>query len=257
MTPHRTGHAEIDQQHEILEGTVAQLAAFCSEAEDDPDAVCEACGSEKRQHCAAELASITRELLSFLIGHATYEEKMMELLPATPTCLAHVKGHKAAHAEIARQLKKASIQIGKDNPRTASRLIWRVISDWLGDHIALFDRRMVGLGTSAAPEIDFDGELVLMLDQHVFPNRPTRAKDSSRTEMTLQKKKLEMRGRLESLSPAQRAVFWLVVSGKKNREIGEELGITVNTVKTHRTAIFQKMDVASVLDLVRKADLLR
>jgi DNA-binding CsgD family transcriptional regulator len=70
-------------------------------------------------------------------------------------------------------------------------------------------------------------------------------------------KKLEVRGRFESLSPAQRRVFWLVFGGKTNREIGNELGISVNTIKTHRAAIFQKMDVKSLLELVKKADLLR
>jgi len=119
------------------------------------------------------------------------------------------------------------------------------------------DCRLVGLGNSTEPKIDFDGELVAMLDQHVFPNRPTMAKISSGTNLGLQRKKLEVRGRFESLSPNQRAVFWLVVSGKKNRDIAGELGITVNTVKTHRAAVFQKMEVGSALELVKKADVLR
>jgi len=52
-------------------------------------------------------------------------------------------------------------------------------------------------------------------------------------------------------------VFWLVVGGRTNREIAESLRVTVNTVKTHRAAVFQKMDVKSVLELVKKADILR
>jgi DNA-binding NarL/FixJ family response regulator len=132
-----------------------------------------------------------------------------------------------------------------------------VVGNWLGDHSTLFDTRLVRLGKADLPKIDFDSELVTMLDQHVFPNRPTRSKLSSNSSAAFRVKKLEVRGRFESLSPAQRRVFWLVFGGKTNREIGNELGISVNTIKTHRAAIFQKMDVKSLLELVKKADLLR
>lgn len=257
MTPHQTGHAEIDQQHAILESMVGQLSVFCSEADLDQDAKCDNCSSVKRQRCTSTLSSITSELTAFLIGHATYEERMMGLLPDTPSCQAHIHAHKAAHEGILKQLKKLSTQISKEHPRTASSLMWRVIRDWLGDHVALFDSRLVGLGKSVAPEVDFDGELVAMLDLHVFPNRPTMAKSSSASALALQKKKLEVRGRFESLSAAQRSVFWLVVSGKKSREIAEVLGVTVNTIKSHRAAIFHKMEVGTVLELVKKADVLR
>ncbi len=257
MTIHQTGHAEIDQQHAILESMVSQLLVFCLEGDLGSDAVCDKCSSLQRHRCTSSLASTTSELTACLIAHATYEERMMELLPGTPSCQAHIKAHKAAHEGISKQLKKLSAQVINESPRTASTLMWRVIRDWLGDHAALFDCRLIGLGKSAAPEIDFDGELVAMLDQLVFPNRPTMAKASSGTALALQRKKMEVRGRFESLSTAQCTVFWLVVSGKKNREIAETLGVTVNTIKTHRAAIFQKMEVGSVVELVKKADILR
>jgi len=257
MPPHQTGHAEIDQQHAILDSMVGQLSAFCSEADIDPDAACDTCSSIKSQRCTTSLASITSELTAFLIGHATYEERMMELLPDIPNCQAHINAHKAAHEGLMKQLKKLSVQVVNESPQAASTLVWRVIGDWLGDHVALFDRRLVGFGKSSTPKIDFDSELVAMLDQHVFPNRPTQAKISPVTNLALQRKKIEVRGRYESLSTAQRTVFWLVVSGKKNREIAETLGITVNTIKTHRAAIFHKMEVGSVVELVKKFDLFR
>ncbi len=252
-----TGHAEIDQQHAILENMVGQLSIVCSEAERNPDAVCDQCSSAKRQKCSVSLISITSELSAFLIGHARYEEKMMELLPDTPDCLAHIKAHKAAHAGISRQLKKLSLQIATESPRAVSGMIWRVIRNWLGDHAASFDCRLVGLGKSRGAEIDFDGELVAMLDRHVFPNRPVLPNSCSDASLALQRRKLEVRGRFESLSSAQRAVFWFVISGKKNREIADELNVTINTIKSHRAAIFDKMDVGSVVELVKKADILR
>jgi len=257
MKKHQTGHAEIDEQHAILESMVEQLSIFCSELKQDSDAACDKCSLLKRQQCTRTLATITSELTAFLIGHATYEERMMVLLPGTPNCQAHITAHKAAHEGISKQLKKLSVQVANKSPQTTSTQMWRVIRDWMGDHVAMFDSRLVGLSKSATPEIDFDGELVAMLDEHVFPNRPTIKKTSTGHSLALQRKKLEVRGRFESLSTAQRAVFWLVVSGKKNREIAEALGVTVNTIKTHRAAIFHKMEVVSVLELVKKADVLR
>lgn len=252
-----TGHAEIDQQHDLLDNMVEQLAGFCTEAEHNPNAVCDGCNAIKQTHCRSVLAALARELAAFLAGHSAYEEKMMELLPDTPSCQSHVKAHKAAHEGIAKQLKKLSLQETLKSPREVGAVICQVAGDWLGDHSTQFDTRLVRLGKSDQPKIDFDGELVTMLDRHVFPNRPTRTKASSSASQILKGKKLELRGRFESLSPAQRTVFWLVVSGKSNPEICSELGVSINTVKTHRAAIFQKMDVKTVLELVKKADILR
>lgn len=253
-----TGHAEIDQQHELLESTVGRLAVFCSEAEHQPNIACDGCSAIKQKHCRSVLSSIAGELRAFLAGHNAYEEKMMELLPPTPSCQSHIKAHKAAHDGIARQLKKLSLQVADDcNPREVGTLIMQVVGDWLGNHSNHFDTRLVNLGGQGSPKIDFDSELVAMLDRHVFPNRPTKSKGNSGTTVAMRGKKLEVRGRFESLSPAQRAVFWLVVSGKTNREIADELHVSVNTVKTHRTAIFRKMEVTTAMELVKKADVLR
>jgi DNA-binding CsgD family transcriptional regulator/hemerythrin len=253
-----TSHAEIDQQHELLESTVGRLAVLCSEAEYHPNITCDACSAIKQKHCRSVLSSIAGELGAFLAGHNAYEEKMMELLPPTPSCQSHVKAHKAAHDGIARQLKKLSLQIADDcNPRAVGTLIKQVVGDWLGNHSDHFDTRLVNLGGQRSPKIDFDGELVTMLDQHVFPNRPTKAKGNSAAAAAMRGRKLEVRGRFESLSPAQRTVFWLVVSGKTNCEIAEELHVSVNTIKTHRSAVFQKMEVTTAIELVKKADVLR
>jgi len=230
---------------------------FCVEATHNKDARCDACPQARQMSCRSELATLTGELAAFLSGHSAYEEKMMELLPEHRDCVAHIKAHKAAHEGIARQLKKFSLQITDAPARDVSLQIMRVVGDWLGDHCTLFDTHLVHLGKADLPKIDFDSELVNMLDKHVFPNRPTKAKVSAGGSANLRNKKLEIRGRFESLSPAQREVFWRVVGGSSNREIAEGLEITVNTVKTHRAAVFQKMDVKSVLELIKKADILR
>jgi len=256
MTIPQTGNAEIDQQHEILDTMLAQLESLCPEAERNPEMLCSQCAPVQLQRCQNNLARMVGDLGAFLVGHATYEERMMELLPDTPACQAHIKAHKAAHQGVARQLKKLAVQVVDEIPRESSIEVWRLIGDWLGDHALLFDNRLVRMTKSVSPEIDYDSELVVMLDRHVFPNRPV-ARKAPAESGARQKAKIEVRGRFESLSPTQKDVFWLVVDGKKNREISEELGVSVNTVKTHRAAIFSKMEVASVIELVKKTDVLR
>ncbi|MBI5108219.1 MAG: hemerythrin domain-containing protein [Rhodocyclales bacterium] len=253
-----TGHAEIDQQHAILERMVEELACFCAEAAGDPKHPCEKCGDRKRVRCNQRLASITGELRAFVVGHSTYEERMMELLPRTAKCNAHVKAHTAAHNGIAKQLKRIAQQIDKECPWVLAGRMEGVIREWIGDHTVQFDATLVSeLGRRRRSEIDFDGELVAILDEYVFHNRPTASTSSPTATLARERKRMEVRGRFESLSPAQREVFWLVVNGSRNSDIASQLGVSINTVKTHRAAIFQKMEVSSVLDLVKKTDVLR
>jgi FixJ family two-component response regulator len=61
-------------------------------------------------------------------------------------------------------------------------------------------------------------------------------------------------GRLESLTPRERAVLRLVVSGLLNKQIAAEIGTTEATVKVHRSQLMKKMGARSVPDLVRMAE---
>jgi FixJ family two-component response regulator len=56
-----------------------------------------------------------------------------------------------------------------------------------------------------------------------------------------------------SLSPREREVMALVVSGRLNKQVGGELGISEITVKAHRGQMMRKMKAASICDLVRMA----
>jgi FixJ family two-component response regulator len=56
-----------------------------------------------------------------------------------------------------------------------------------------------------------------------------------------------------SLTGRERQVLSLVVSGLLNRQVGNELGISVITVKAHRGRVMQKMKANSIADLVNKA----
>jgi FixJ family two-component response regulator len=66
-----------------------------------------------------------------------------------------------------------------------------------------------------------------------------------------------LRQRLASLTPREREVLPLVVSGLLNKQAAAELGISEVTLQIHRSKIMQKMETASLADLVRIAERLR
>src|SRR6059036_4023500 len=67
----------------------------------------------------------------------------------------------------------------------------------------------------------------------------------------------ELRDRHASLSRRERQVMALVVTGKLNKQVGGDLGISEITVKAHRGKVMRKMKAGSVPDLVRMAARLR
>jgi len=60
-----------------------------------------------------------------------------------------------------------------------------------------------------------------------------------------------LRQRLDSLTPREREVLPLVVSGLLNKQAAGRLGISETTLQIHRSSIMRKMETASLADLVR------
>ena len=82
-----------------------------------------------------------------------------------------------------------------------------------------------------------------------------------RVELALQRSAhalLERRGRdtlqraLADLTEREREVMQLVVDGRPNKLIADELNISVRTVEVHRARVFDKMDVKSAVELANR-----
>ncbi len=61
--------------------------------------------------------------------------------------------------------------------------------------------------------------------------------------------KAAIHGRLASLSAREREVLELILAGKMNKVIADELGISMRTVEVHRAHIFEKMQVKTAVEL--------
>jgi FixJ family two-component response regulator len=64
----------------------------------------------------------------------------------------------------------------------------------------------------------------------------------------------KMRERFGTLSAREQQVMLLVTTGKMNKQVAGDLGISEITVKIHRAAVMRKMGARTLADLVRMAD---
>lgn len=79
------------------------------------------------------------------------------------------------------------------------------------------------------------------------------ALERSRLALSHDTEMQELRDRYASLTPRERQVMTLVVSGLLNKQVGGELDISEITVKAHRGQVMQKMKADSLAALVRMA----
>jgi RNA polymerase sigma factor (sigma-70 family) len=89
-----------------------------------------------------------------------------------------------------------------------------------------------------------DNTLLDVIQQAVERNRRARLEQA-------EVRKIERR--VESLSPRERQVLGLLITGMLNKQIAAELGIAEKTIKVHRARVMEKMQAGSIAELVRLA----
>jgi len=94
-------------------------------------------------------------------------------------------------------------------------------------------------------EKPFDDEVLIPLVQNALIKADEMFADRQQQE--------QVRKQYETLSRREREVMTLVVAGKANREIAEELGISPKTVEVHRSRVMSKMRAESLPELVNQA----
>jgi DNA-binding CsgD family transcriptional regulator len=87
-------------------------------------------------------------------------------------------------------------------------------------------------------------QLVLLLKSHAYLAAYDNMSQSQQMDIVRQIKTLD------PLTDREQEVLQLILSGKSNREIGRDLFISENTVKTHVRNIFSKYDVVSRAELI-------
>lgn len=80
------------------------------------------------------------------------------------------------------------------------------------------------------------------------------ALEKDRLRRIQEAEKSELKSRYESLTPREREVFPLVISGRLNKQIAAELETSETTVKVHRGQLMKKMGADSLADLVRMGE---
>jgi FixJ family two-component response regulator len=81
------------------------------------------------------------------------------------------------------------------------------------------------------------------------------ARDSARLEN--EKAVAALHARFETLTPREREVMTLVATGRLNKQIAGDIGVSEITVKVHRGQVMRKMKASSLPDLARMADKLK
>lgn len=77
--------------------------------------------------------------------------------------------------------------------------------------------------------------------------------EKARTESTVAQQQKATAERLGKLTAREHQVLERIIAGRLNKQIADDLGISIKTVEAHRANIMEKLNVSTVADLLRLA----
>jgi FixJ family two-component response regulator len=81
--------------------------------------------------------------------------------------------------------------------------------------------------------------------------------DRDRQKRIAEQDLVRLRDKFATLSPREQEVMMLVTTGKMNKQVAGDLGLSEVTVKIHRGSAMRKMGARTLADLVRMAEVLK
>ncbi|WP_180129101.1 response regulator transcription factor [Rhodoferax sp. BLA1] len=114
---------------------------------------------------------------------------------------------------------------------------------------------MTGHGDVFSAREAFRAHAVDFLEKPIDHEKLRVALDDAFTRLSesqhVKEQELGLEHLLSSLTPREKEVMDLVVAGKHNREIADQLGISVRTLEVHKSRMMSKLNVNGISQLVR------
>lgn len=139
---------------------------------------------------------------------------------------------------------------GLDGPEIQTRLL-RL--DWMISIVFITAHATVPMAVKALQDGALD-VLIKPIERKVLFEAVEKALGVSRELWKSRNEQAERNDLIEQLSPREQEVLTWIIAGKLNKQIASILDITERTVKAHRASIMTKLEITSVVDLVRIAD---
>ena len=169
-----------------------------------------------------------------LFGSA--QEFLASKLPNVPSCLVlDIRLPGISGLALQRQLAEANVQIP-------------IIFITAHSDVPMTVRAMKAGAVEFLPKPFRDQDLLDAIHLALEKDRGRRQQEAELTAL---------RERFESLSPREREVVAMVVSGMLNKQIAAQIGTAENTVKIHRSRAMEKMQANSLADLVKMIERLQ
>lgn len=145
-----------------------------------------------------------------------------------------------------------------------------LILKWLEYRLTVVDRDMelyigaialmfMGLGGWLASRLMKPKTETLVVEKTVYVESPSTPSETEAKKQEIEEPSVSCISRTEKyeLSPRELEVLQLMAEGLSNQEIADRLFVSLNTVKTHASKIFEKIDVKRRTQAVEKAKRLK